>query len=290
MERQVILFPENTGPGDFQITVLPVPNDPSVKKPYLRHQTTHELFELKNLDGSGVYEPATRKKLKLGASIASWIVECDHPYVLQQGSMLVATKFLPIYHVILLMYQEKAHKFTPEEDIMERLNLGPIAVDLGTVCETTDVDDDKYYKFLLEKTTAYLWDKIHRLAAYFKEHPDQQLLYFLDQKFSDPQLQTPAEVLELARLMYAYELVLNLYCVAEFKKEMTYDFLPVLNHLEKVAETQRGREIAEKNIASIAESNANAKTNGKRKAPVKKAPVKKVAKGRGALDSFFKAA
>ena len=301
MERRVALLPEGIK-GEYTQTNLPLSSNLTLRKPYLIHSADQQVYELKLVDGTGPYEPHLRPQLKAGGSITSWIVDSSKVgFTLESGSMLVATKFSTMFLLLLILYKENLNKFMAKEDLIDMIEpkygdwVTKIPLELDYVCDITDVGGETYYKFSVEKSKNILWNRINRLADHVRKTPDKQILAFLSTKFNDVTIETPQEVKDAAITLYAYELVLNLYCLPEFKeKEMTHDFLIVTNHLELIKSTQKSREVSDKALEEIASTNSRLNSAAtKRKAQptkVKASKAAKVVKGKGALDSFFRPA
>lgn len=301
MERRIALLPHGIE-GEYKQTDLPLSSNLSLKKPYLIHVNDKQVYELKIVDGTGPYEPSLRPRLKLGGSITSWIVDAPKGgFTLESGSMLVATKFSTTFLLLLMLYRENLTKFMTKEDLVDLIEpkygewVTKVSLEFAGICETTEVGGETYYKFSVDKAKELLWQRINRLADHFKNNPDQQMIGYLSTKFNDVTIKTPPEVKDAAITLYAYELILNLYCLPEFKeKEMGHDFLLVTNHLELIKSTQKSREVSDKALEEIASTNSRLNgTTTKRKAQPSKAKATKAArvvKGKGALDSFFKPA
>lgn len=301
---KVVILPKDGKPGEYKMIKMPLAKNIEGSKPYILQDET--LYELKEINGNNPHlNQPNRPQLLNGDGVKSWIFEGTPGYVVQSGNLIVASKYNMTYLLISVVYLQIDNfnqRFIALDDLLDKLassygdwiNEIPNTLyekSLAKVFEVVDQDDEKYYKFSLEKANDFIQSRIDSLLEFLSTKPSS-MSNFVKSKLSDPSTGTiQQDLLKLAILHHSVEFVTNSYCLPQFKDQYIssrkFDFKPFDDFRKKLKEDQKSRDLVEEGVTNIAIANKNVK---KKDVPVKKTTkkqVKKVAVGKGALDGFF---
>lgn len=270
--RKTILLPKDV---KKEILIIDLPNYSDSKKLSQYLLSGETIYELKNISSD---------KPK------SLIFENENEGIINESAdVLICTKFDLIYLLIPALYNST--NFITMENIIDNndwLSKVPEQVidkALNPIVETIDENNETFYKVSQEKVFQYLTNRINNVQKCVKNSS------FLNQLkmdlFVSLEEEIPSEILDMEILRTSVNIVTSYVSIpleSDILKHNGYDFTGLNEHKSKVEKLIRTQEAIQE--ASLP------KKNGQRAKPKQStnsnSKPKKVAVGKGALDSFFK--
>lgn len=265
-----------------------------------------ELYELREVDGDNPHDkqnhlrPTTKKDSQ---TVRSLILEGpdNNGFIIENGALLVATKFNPSFLLIGYFTSQKGSRFQSSEDLFDSMQeVTPALNDLPetliqsaltTICETVVEGDEPFYKFSEEITLAWLKGRVSQLISNFPQTILESLVKPLLYPVGIDDT-IPAEVMQLALRKFSIMLISS-YLTAEWNDRLIneYDFVTLDEYIQRTQQQRTDKRAAQENLSDINHLNAqNKRTQYDTKGPLKKKAVVKrqVKVSTGALDMFFK--
>lgn len=260
---RTILLPKDCS-QNYDIVDLPDYQDIKSSRKYLK--TGDQLFELKSFQQdprSIIFENS------------------DQGRISESSEVIMATKFNVIFLLISALYNNKGPYITLENiiDNHEWVNSIPetlVTNALNCICDVLNENGESFYKINQEKAQEWLKHKIQMT----KEHlMDSKLMTQIKLNlYVDSESEIPPGFLESEVLSVSNDMILSYLCI-DIK---LYDF----EELSQYKKNIQSRLVA-KTMAVEANKPKTEKPSKVTKT-IKKRTTVKVAKGKGALDMFFK--
>lgn len=265
------------------------------------------LFELRCINGNNPHAKGNhmRPETSHGSAVKLLVLESTRGgpgYVVQSPNLQVASAFNLAFLWIGLLADKNSSRYQLLEDLMDSwssafppldgLSSRVHAAALAQVCDKIVEGDEDYFRFSQERTVAWLKSRVDRLVDRFPQLVLNQLLK-LQLAPVDPSQAIPDDVLTQSMTQHAVYLVGTYLAPAlELQLMALYSLPELAAYKTQLAADREKVAVAETNLALLAQANTAPRTTTKRKAPTKPPPKKKpaVAKGKGALDLFFRPA
>lgn len=298
---KLILLPK--GYSSFDILTLPFGD---LKKNVLA--TDDQLYEIREIHGSSEHDVRPEPELPLGGAVKSIIIERRDSLqgaVVKSPNLLTTNPFNIAYYALNLMYKQKevfTSRFHTLEDILDNLTIlsshntliSKIEQSMDILCTSIEENKDHFYKLSLDKSFDYLSTKITSLKNFLIDTPDLILTGHIKSSLYLAGVEPTTEIVNLQILKYSMDMIFGSYLSEQMKedylKHAKYDFSLLDEFVKRQESKNRALAAIEENMGSVVLSTKQAKNNSKISKTVKssKKPAKKVAIGKGALDSFFK--
>lgn len=276
-DNKVILLPKKVS-GEVEIVELPDFQDFQRTKQYLA--TSEKLYELKAVDGKGLPK--------------SIIFENESEGRIQElEQVIITTEFNVTYLLISLLFAQPStttqKNFITIENIIDnhswlnKLSYPLIQTGLNNICDVIEEGDDFFYKINPEKINQYISTKVDKIAQHLSQEHNSLFLklklnLYVDSETEIPENYLPLEIRYQSIQVVKQNLVNNVDIPA-----LNEDFDDLLKYKKDVVKKLTSKQLMNTQPASEHKPKPSNNTN---KAKAKK-PVKKVAVGKGALDSFF---
>lgn len=300
---KVFIIPD--GETSFKILHLPFGD---VQKSVL--VTEKSIFELREITGFSSFEAHPEPKLPSGGAVKSFIFEnkdsSNQGSVLRSPNVIACSKFNLIFFIIRLMYQRadmyssRYQTFSDTLDNFQGSQSTPEWIDvlgermrepIKLICDSIEENGEEFYKFSLSKVINFLAEKVDLLKSLLLASPNSALARKIRSSLHSSISEPPADIVELQTLRFAVDLIFESYLTEslklEFLKTKNIDFVTLTDYLHSLEKKLKEIAAVESNMTSVVESTTKARGNGKQALKSKKKVAKKVAVGKGALDSFF---
>lgn len=303
-ETKIFLLPSELESGEFDIIRLPLSN--KTTSSFLAKD--NEVYELRQVGSKNPWLKNDKSVTipRTGGAVKSLIIEHgESGSVLQSPDMIVATKFDLSFVFINIMIGNDtfSKRFISYEDILDTignqnewissLSDSLIVNCINKICDTVVENQESFYKYSPEKTTKMLLDKVSKVESVLNSS-NSSLSDHIRQQLYDPtsiDSKIPTNIYGLALKQHAVDLVCCYAPVSlreEVKKQLNCDFGALEEYMKQLKQKKKAVDAAEQTMNDIAASTNNAKKANAKTKLQKKVTTKKVAVGKGALDSFFK--
>ncbi|GEQ69784.1 hypothetical protein JCM33374_g3458 [Metschnikowia sp. JCM 33374] len=273
------------------------------------------VYELREIGPSSDYDSRGEPRLPSGEPVRSLILESteetQNGAVVSNPNLVSLSGFdmvYPFLNWVSSRLDTYMTRFHTSEDLMDAFCDGIECPQLNQkleanlqscidrTCESVEENDERFFKVSVSKVNSLLAEKINRLKNLLLVNPDYVLSKKIKETLGDLSDEIPHAVLEQQLSMYCIDFVFGSFLCENLKRGYLETYGGQNKELKDFLEIQRSKQeslsIAEQNLASIAgktrnEADNNKVKSGKPTKPARKQSVK-VAKGKGALDHFFK--
>lgn len=279
-DSKVILLPKDAG-NEPELVELPSYQDFSRKKKYLITNNA-KLYELKAVDGKGMPK--------------SIIFENDTGGKIHRLDQIIMTSEFNVTYMLVSMLLDTSkannggHKnfitlenFVDDHSWLSKLPGSLVQRGLERICDVLEELDEFFYKVNHDKINQFVSTKVDSVLAFLNKDVDNHLLPKLKMNlYVDSEVEIPSDYLPLELRYQAIQII---------KQNMIPSVdIPVLN--QDFAELNKYKQEVVQKLTNkqLMSSQAISETKPKpivAKSKTKKQPPKKVAVGKGALDSFF---
>lgn len=271
-----------------------------------------QVYEIREMGPPSQYDSRPEPCLPSGGPVKSIILESvesgDQGAVLKNPNVLNCTRFNLIYPTLAWMgvkrdvYASRYHAFDELVDefanwlqvLPQVLPRGAMNSCVESICDSIVENSELYYKLSSTKMQAFLASKVEALKTKLLANPHFSLTTLIHESLAlDGSTQATDEILQLQCHKFSVDFIFGSYLNETLKSEFLQNSGVDYSKLDEFMRNQdlalKARKVVENNRASVANSTnkqkANESSNSKK---TKKQPAKKVAIGKGALDSFFK--
>lgn len=297
---KLILLPE----GCFSFECISLSLNDSSKSILVAND---HLFELREVHGSSQYDVRPEPTLPSGGAVKSIIVEgkeLSPGAVLKSPSIINCTPFNIVFYILGAMHQRKdiyTSRYQTLDDILDNLDLSSshstlrrkTSDALALICDSIQENGEEFYKYSTDKSFEFLESKTRKLQRHLLDSPDYAITGLIKASLSILGEEPAAEILDLQTTKYCVDMIFGSYLSEklkeEFLKHRNIDFSLLDASIKEQESKRRALAAVQDNMEAVVLSTKQAKNNTKNtKTKTTKKPVKKVAVGKGALDSFFK--
>lgn len=300
---KVIILPEHV----LSLKILRIKNES-----FSRNLATSgsDIYELREVGKSSQFDSRCEPRLPSGDAVKSMVLESvnsgDLGAVIQNPNMIYCTKFNIAYLCLRWMgardsYSFRYHTFDDLLDdfvswlqvsLAQELPSEAIKVGIESICDFIQENEETFYKFAPQKAHRFLVLKILLLKDTIAANPDFAINLHIRSKLSTSTEQPPEEIIDLHIHRYSIDFVFGSYLTDDMKKSFLeiYEtsFSKLDHYLAELARSQAARAAVDNNLSSfVASAKKEKATEAKLSKKARKPTGKKVAVGKGALDSFF---
>ncbi|KAH3669428.1 hypothetical protein OGAPHI_001549 [Ogataea philodendri] len=212
----------------------------------------------------------------------------------------VATKFNPVYLLLDFFTDALKHdrvRMVSYQDLLEQFETTPVLAQLLEhnvslesallkICESVDENDERFYRPSIDRILEFLRQRTTKLAS----NLPASIINSTKKKLSLPGFEPPVEVLAVKYTQLAIGLLESAVEPVYLEKlRNSYSSKPLDDYMVQYAQKEKMNAVAQENI-SLLHGMSSSSSSKKRKVEKKEVrkEVKRVAVGKGALDSFFK--
>lgn len=270
--------PQNHGQG-IQVVELPHFKDLNRSKKYL--VASDKLYDLKAIDGK--------------SSPKSIIFENDtEGRIHELEQVLITTEYNFTYLLISLLLARsggttKQRNFITIENLIDNhdwLNKLPyklIQKGLDNICDVLEQLDEFFYKVNPQKIDQFITTKIHKIIQYLQGGQTSLVSKLKVNLYIDSETEIPDNYMDLELRYQAIQLIKQNLVDDVDVPVLNEDFDELLTYKQEIVKKLTTRQL----MASQPVVEAKPKPSNNAIKSKQKKPVKKVAVGKGALDSFF---
>lgn len=266
----------------------------------------NELYELREIHGPSTYDAHPEPTLPSGEAVKSILIEGlndPHGAVVGSPSVLNSTPFNIIYYLLWSMSEKQENytsRFHALDDILDDCNLPSYEAvvrqkakeSLSPICDVITENGEDFYRFCPLKAFDYLEVKVRALQKLILESPGYAILGLIKAKGALLGENAPLEIQELQTLNYSIDLIFGSYLSEALKKQFLQDrgidFSELTIYLKQQENKKKELAVIEDNMEAVVLATKLANSSLKSRNKTVKKLSKKVAVGKGALDSFFK--
>lgn len=272
--------------------------------------TEDQLFELREVHGSSQHDTHPEPELPSGGAVKSVIIELadsSEGGVLKSPRLVTCTPFNIVFYVLNMMHNLKEvymSRFHTLDDILENFKLhisnntlrSKLEASMEIVCTSIEENNELFFKLSMEKSFEFLSRKIELLKSLILSSSEFAVVGVIKGSLrqSNSVDEPPAQIEELQTIKYSIDIIFGSYLSEDLKSEYLefakIDFSPLIEYLEKQQANIRALAAIDDNMEQVVQTTKKSKKVRQQASNVKttKKVVKKVAVGKGALDSFFK--
>ncbi|QPG74041.1 hypothetical protein FOA43_001360 [Brettanomyces nanus] len=301
--RLVLLPKYNSSISSYTTISLKDPTNDGESRQFLVSQPENKLYSLNKTDFKDQYKEK-QKVTKNGQPIKSLMLttttKSNCLIIGKTPEIYVGTIFNQIYfllsffvqflrqdHLRLLSYDDLCEMFEDSESLGSLIKMKiSFKESLETICETVRENGETFYKVSEARILDYINQRVDRIFEHFPCSLKSQLLRKL-QRVNN--LVPSTEVIKLSHINASIDLLSSFVDKYYLNKvRARYDFGPLIEYHEKLAQMEEMNKVAEDNLERLNEKlQNNGSSKRKRKQIGTKKVVKRIAVGKGALDMFF---
>lgn len=275
-DSRVILLPKDAE-CEIQLVELPDYQDFSKQKKYVI--TNSKLYELKAVEGktlpkSIIFENETKGRIH---ELEQIIMTSEFNITFMLISLLL-DKSLSSKNFITL------ENFVDDYSWLSKVPASLTQAGLENICDVLEELDEFFYKINHDKINQFISTRIDRVLEYLNQESNALLPKFKMNLYVDSEVEIPTDYFPLELRFQAIQIIKQNLIPTVDIPVLNQDFDLLTKYKQEVVNKLTAKQLMNSQPASDNKPKGSA---AKSKTTAKKPPAKKVAVGKGALDSFF---